>query len=200
MEQRQPRQEGRRETKRRETLRRISETGLRLFIANGYEATTLDAIAEESGIARRTFFYYFKSKEDILLTWQNGLPEALRDAVLAEPTDQNPLDAILNALLKLVGHFHTDRAVLIGRIMRSSEHLRASSQAKFLQQEEAVFEALCERWPGTNRRSALRMVAMISVGALRLAIENWTDDGGKGSLGDYLKQSFGNLKVEIANA
>lgn len=48
--------DGLRARKRQETLERIAETGLRLFSQNGYEATTLDAIAEAAGISRRTFF------------------------------------------------------------------------------------------------------------------------------------------------
>ena len=64
--------EGLRERKRLETLRRIAETGLKLFIAHGYEGTTLEAIAEAAGISRRTFFYYFKSKEEVLLAWQGS--------------------------------------------------------------------------------------------------------------------------------
>ena len=67
-----PKEEGLRERKRRETLRRIAEQGLKLFLTNGFEATTLDQIAEAAGISRRTFFYYFKSKEDILMAWQGG--------------------------------------------------------------------------------------------------------------------------------
>ncbi|MEI7348728.1 helix-turn-helix domain-containing protein [Pectobacterium parmentieri] len=57
------RKDGVREKKRRDMHRRITEIGLKLFAENGYEATTLDAIAEASGIARRTFFHYFRSKE-----------------------------------------------------------------------------------------------------------------------------------------
>ncbi len=64
--------EGVRERKRRETRQRIAETALRLFLANGYENTSLDTIAAEAGISRRTFFSYFKSKEDILFVWQSG--------------------------------------------------------------------------------------------------------------------------------
>ncbi len=61
---------GLRARKRQETLERIAETGLRLFSQNGYEATTLDAIAEGGRNFTRTFFHYFKSKEEILLDWQ----------------------------------------------------------------------------------------------------------------------------------
>ena len=56
--------EGLREKKRRETKLRIAESALNLFIVNGFEATTLDEIAKEAAISRRTFFSYFKSKDE----------------------------------------------------------------------------------------------------------------------------------------
>jgi transcriptional regulator GlxA family with amidase domain len=61
--------EGLREKKRRETKLRIAESALNLFIVNGFEATTLDEIAKEAAISRRTFFSYFKSKDEIMLAW-----------------------------------------------------------------------------------------------------------------------------------
>mgnify|MGYP006182937953 CR=1 FL=1 len=64
--------EGLRERKRRATRQRIAEVGLQLFLTNGYESTTLDAIAAEAGISRRTFFSYFKSKDDVILSWQEA--------------------------------------------------------------------------------------------------------------------------------
>ncbi|MDK4742354.1 helix-turn-helix domain containing protein [Rhizobium sp. CNPSo 3464] len=200
MEQDRSKQEGWREKKRRETLQRITESALGLFAANGYEATTLDAIAEAAGISRRTFFYYFTSKEEILAAWQKGLPEALRAAVLAQSTDQSPLDVVRSAHLRLVENYDADQAVVIDRILRSSEQLRASNQTKYLQMEQAVFEALCELWPQTTRRKALRMVAMVSVGALRLAIDSWAEEQGRKPLAQYVKEAFVSLKAELSDA
>src|ERR1700738_5616503 len=103
-----PKKEGRRERKRLETLRRIAETGLKLFIDKGYEGTTLEAIAAAAGIARRTFFYYFKSKEDILMACQGGgFVKALKPAMLKQSTDQTPLDAVRNCLLQLISRYET---------------------------------------------------------------------------------------------
>lgn len=189
--------EGLREKKRRETLQRIAETGLKLFVANGYEETTLDAIAEAAGISRRTIFYYFKSKEEILLAYQSGSIEIIRNAVLQESTDQAPLDAVMNALLKLASHYKSDDMIVIDRLLRSTEQLRASKQAKYVQQEQAVFEALCQLWPQAKRRNALRIVAMISMGALRLAIDAWVQSGGKQSPEKQLRDVFAELKSEI---
>jgi MftR C-terminal domain len=116
--------------------------------------------------------------------------------VAAESADQ-PLDAVRNALLKLPSHFNAARAISVDRILRSNEQLRASNQAKFLQMEQAVYEALCARWPQVKRRKALRLVAMVSVGAFRLALDAWSAEGGKKPLSKYLKESFDALKAEL---
>ncbi len=120
--------EGLREKKRRETLKRIAETGLRLFLANGYEATTLDAIAEAAGVSRRTIFYYFKSKEEILLAYQSGIGEMIRAAVLQESTDQAPLDAVLNALIKLNSRPDSEHMIIID-LAAALDGTTASEQA-----------------------------------------------------------------------
>jgi len=200
MDQNRSDQEGWRERKRRETLRRIADSALKLFAAHGYEAITLDAIAEASGISRRTFFYYFKSKEEILAAWQKDLPEAFRTAILTQPTDQSPFDAVCNAHLKLAANYEPGQAMVIDRILRSNEQLRASNQTKYLEMEQAAFEALCELWPQVRRRKALRMVAMVSVGALRLAIENWAEEQGRKPLAAYLKEALASLKAELSDA
>ncbi|MGE6036642.1 TetR family transcriptional regulator, partial [Klebsiella pneumoniae] len=62
---------GVRERKRRETLRRITDAGVRLFIEKGFDGTTVDEVAAAAGISRRTFFHYFDSKDDILLSLQS---------------------------------------------------------------------------------------------------------------------------------
>jgi AcrR family transcriptional regulator len=200
MESSAPKEERPRERKRRETLHRIAEQGLKLFLTRGYEATTLDAIAEAAGISRRTFFYYFKSKEEILLAWQDGgFTETLRAAVLEQSTKQSPLNAVKNALLELMSRFQADykQTRVIERLMCANESLRIRHQAKYVEKEQAVFDALCQMWPQPKRQPALRIVAMMSIGALRLAIDNWNRDQGKRPIAIYLKEAFADLKSEI---
>ena len=193
-----PKKEGRRERKRLETLRRIAETGLKLFIAHGYEGTTLEAIAEAAGISRRTFFYYFKSKEEVLLAWQgSGFVETLRPAMLEESPHQAPLDAVRHCLLKLISRYETKESIIVDRLLRSTEALRARKQAVYVDMEQALLGAMCELWPEPKRRTSLRIVAMISIGAMRLAMETWRQENGKRPLAKYLRESFATLKAEI---
>lgn len=200
MENSSTKEKGLRERKRRETLHRIAEQGLKLFLTHGYEATTLDAIAEAAGISRRTFFYYFKSKEEILLAWQDGgFNETLRAALLEQSTKQSPLNAVKSALLELTLRFQADykQTRVIERLMCANEALRIRHQAKYVEKEQAVFDALCQMWPQPKRQPALRIVAMMSIGALRLAIDNWNRDQGKRPIAVYLKEAFADLKSAI---
>ena len=71
----------RRERKKRETRQRLMEAALRLFREQGYDATTVEQIAESADVAKGTFFNYFETKEAILpalAEWRLGqLKEAL---------------------------------------------------------------------------------------------------------------------------
>jgi len=182
-----------RERQRRETRERIMQTGLRLFTDRGYDETTLDAIAEASGIARRTVFNYFNSKEDIILAWQEGLPDALRVTLIRQGMATSPLNALCAGLITLAQNMHSDVAVMVTRIVRSTEQLRAANQAKFLKMELTAFEALETLWPDDAHRDRLQLIAMIGIGALRLAVDAWTKDDGTRPLADHLAATFGHL-------
>jgi len=186
---------GLRERKKRETMQRIAEAGLKLFVKNGYQGTTLEEIAGEAGIARRTFFYYFKSKEDILMAYiDGGWVKTLPQTLLSQSTDQTPLAAVRNSLLQLVAGDETDEAIVVDRLLGSTDALKARRQAAFIEMEQSVFEALCELWPQTKNRDSLRIVAMASIGAMRVAKEAWRQEGGKKPLASYLRESFATLE------
>ena len=183
--------QGLRERKRRETSERIIEKGLKLFVKNGYEATTLDAIAETAGISRRTFFYYFKSKEDVLLAaHDSGFREALRPTMLDEPPHQAPLDAAQKCLIKLASRYETKESVVFDRLMESTDALRARKEAVFVETERILFEAMCELWPSPGRRDGLRLVAMVAMGTLRLALDKWKQNDAAHPLAYYLRHAF----------
>jgi AcrR family transcriptional regulator len=192
------RPQGLRERKRHETSERIIEQGLRLFVKNGYEATTLEAIAEAAGISRRTLFYYFKSKEDILLAaHDSGFREALRPAMLDEPSDQTPLEAVQKCLVKLASRYETKESVIFDRLMQSTEALRARKEAVFVETEQILLQAMGELWPSPGRRDGLRLVAMVAMGTLRLALDKWKQNDAARPLAYYLRQGFALLAKQF---
>jgi len=49
----------------RQTREAILEVATRLIQIKGYKATSLDDVLRESGVGKGSFYYYFKSKEDL---------------------------------------------------------------------------------------------------------------------------------------
>ncbi|HDR7795859.1 TPA: TetR/AcrR family transcriptional regulator [Bacillus luti] len=49
-----------------ERRKEILETAERLFLTKGYTKTTINDILKEIGIAKGTFYHYFKSKEEVM--------------------------------------------------------------------------------------------------------------------------------------
>jgi AcrR family transcriptional regulator len=191
------RAESLRERNRRETLRRIADVAMELFVASGFEATTLDEIAAAAGISRRTFFHYFKSKDDLLLAHVEGYADALKAAVLKQGSSAAPIDVVEDAMIELSTRLGSARTIAIVRVIRQSETLRARKQHSYLGREQVLFEALCELWPAKERRERLHLLAMAAMGVARLATEAWLEQGGKRPLAKYIQDGFKNLRAEI---
>lgn len=190
--------EGLRERKRRETRQRIAEAGWRLFLANGYEGTTLDVVAAEAGISRRTFFSYFKSKDDVILYWQDASWAALYADLLKTSPDARPLDAVRDVMVKHIARYPTEQMTAIDNLMRSSESLLARKQTYYAEQEQALFNTLCEVWRQPERRMALRMVAIVAIGAARLTTQTWhTQPGQRKPMAKILRDVFDSLRPEL---
>lgn len=189
--------EGLRERKRRETLARIAENGLRLFVKDGFEATTLEAVATAAGISARTLFYYFKTKEELLQYWRDdSFFTALGPMLTEETREKNPLRATRDTILKLVSRYETDRSIVVDRLMQSTEALRARKQASFVEMETIVYGVLRERYPD-EKSQMLRTVAMLAFGALRLAMEKWRQDGAVRQLAKYVRREFDLLRLAM---
>lgn len=192
------RTEGLREQKRRQTHQRIAEVGLSSFLAKGYEATTLEEIAAAAGISRRTLFYYFKSKDDILLAHLSGYADILKSAILENASATAPLDLVRATLVNLSNtRFQSYQTIAFARLIRESEILCARRLARYAQLEQALHEALCILWPEEQRRDGLRLVAMVSIGTLRLAADKWLEQNGERPLATYIEEAFEHLKIEI---
>ncbi len=192
-----PPKEGLRERKRRETARRIVEAGMRLFIDRGYEAATIEEIAAAADISRRTFFHYFRSKDEILLSMQGGMGEELAAALREELQDKRPLQAMRAAALRICGGYPAADMIVVDRLMRANAAVQARKQASYIRQEQALFEIMRERWPQPEHEVSLRLAAMASVGALRLAFDALSREGGARPVALLLNEVFDALEAGI---
>jgi AcrR family transcriptional regulator len=176
---------GLRERRKRLTAAELEAAALRLFGERGFDAVTVDDIAAEADVSRRTFFRYFASKEDVLLADHHVQLARLREAMAARPSDEAILTALRNALLSITGDFEErrERVILRGRIMRETPSLQARSLVHQKAWEDAMQQMVADRL-GVDPVLDLRpgVVAATALAAMRVAFNNWLNAGATGDL------------------
>jgi len=165
--------------KKRHLVRQeIEHAAWLLFAARGYEATTVDDVAREAGVSRRTFFRYFSSKEDVVVGTSDALAEDVLAALAQRPRREAPLGAIHRALRPvLVSRLSdTDEARAIIRLLRESRTLRRAMLERHARMEERLAVLIAERTgadPGRDPTPAL--LAFVTRALVDTAFNVWFD-------------------------
>jgi AcrR family transcriptional regulator len=182
-------QKGRREQKREETRRRLMREGQRLFAEQGFDRTSVDEIAAASGVSRRTFFHYFDSKEDVVLSRHDDFEHALMEAIRTAPREAPLLEVAQQAVVATLAIFDTDELELLERLKRDTPALRARDHGKYERLERAIAGALAERSGATPDDLSTRLDAMVVAGILRVAGSGWAAASAAGvPIEDYMRQ------------
>lgn len=154
---------GRRERKKLQTRALIQREALRLFLEKGFEATTIEEIAEAADIAPSTFFNYFPTKESVVL--QDDLDPVLLEALHMEPTDLGPIAVLRKAFHHVFSHLTPEQHIIFRRrlaLLASNLPLRAA----FLNQSASQLDEVVALVAGRTGRSSDDFVVRNLAGAL----------------------------------
>lgn len=176
---------GLRERRKALTAAELEAAAYRLFEERGFDNVTVDDIAAEADVSRRTFFRYFASKEDVLLADHFVQLARLRDAMADRPQNEPIVTALRNALLSLTTDFEERKEIIIirGRIMRDTPSLQARSLVHQQLWETAMQEMVADRL-GVDPIKDLRpgVVSAATLAAMRVAFTIWLSAGCSGDL------------------
>jgi AcrR family transcriptional regulator len=128
----------------REALRLAAE---RLIAKRGYENVTIEEIAREAGVSRRTYFRYFDTKEDVVVAGSDRYADDLLAAVAARPRREPPLVAIRNALVPALEESlrNADMIRSVIEMLRGNTALRRAMLERRNRMEERLAVLLARR-------------------------------------------------------
>jgi AcrR family transcriptional regulator len=170
---------GRRERKKQRTREALIDAAFRLFQQKGFDATTVEEIADEVDVSSRTFFRYFASKEDVVLTFQEEQFTTMLEALAARPAAEPVMTALRNAAVSVLRAcedgeygFDPDRFGCLQEMMESSPAVFGRSLEHGQKKQAEITRVIAERMgvdPATDLRP--HVAAGLSNCAFRSAFE-----------------------------
>ena len=137
---------GLRERKKAKTRAAIRDHAMRLFETQGYAATTVDQIAEAADVSPSTFFRYFPTKEDVVVT--DDFDPPMVAALRAQPADLHPVEAIRRSIQVVFDATPEEKWEQERRrqqLMMSVPELRARTAHQYLEAIELLAAVVAER-------------------------------------------------------
>src|SRR5262245_31628776 len=164
-----------RERRRQEAIDEIARAAVDLFERDGFDKTSVDAIAEAAGCSPRTFYRYFGSKEDVMF---HDLPVVI--AEIDEMLSSHLADgldlwaAVSETFVELIQRFEsTDEAIPTRRmeLWLNEPSLRTRYMTYVIDAEEAVAGCLYRHLGTTPETDDLPdLIAVAATGAYRVTI------------------------------
>ncbi len=183
-----------RQRKKAETRDRIRACALRLFLEQGYDATTVEQIAAAAGVSHMTFFRYFPAKEDVVLSdsYDPLIACRLEQTPAAWPLLQRIRAALLQGLAQV---YETDRDTLLAqnKLIAATPALRDRLWADQIATQQLFLQALSKGEPGHRPSLQTRVIVAACLAAASTAILAWVENEGTPELPELIDQVFETL-------
>lgn len=172
----------------------IVDAALDLFSASGFDAVSVADIATRAGVSPATVARHFPAKELILFADGETNVARLRADLLARPSTESPLRAILAALLQQPPM----PEATLSRLLRSRQAIARSTVLSGRASEglrrwrEGIADALQER--GDIDPVDARSLATVVVALLDDAAARWAEAEGRTDLADEVRASLAALE------
>ena len=157
------------------TRERLERAALALFVERGYDATTVNDIAERAGLTKSTFFRQFADKREVLSGGHGVLIERFSGAIAAAPPAATVIDCLAAGLESIGSVFTPERHDLAQQrrvVIAANSELQERELLKRARLATAIANALRAR--GVDDMSA-RLAAEMGVLTFSTTVARWSE-------------------------
>ncbi|WP_372352507.1 TetR/AcrR family transcriptional regulator [Streptomyces sp. KL116D] len=178
--------------------RELAAAAMELFATKGYEATTVDEIAARAGVARRTFFRHFRSKEEAIFPDHDDTLVRAEAVLNAAPPLEHPLDTVCRGIKEVMKMYAGSPSVAVARyqLTREVPTLRQAEIASVSRYERLFTRYLLGHFDeqahhdGNDDPLLAEVAASAVVTAHNHVLRRWLRAGGQGDVESQLDHAF----------
>lgn len=184
---------GLRERKKVATRQALHDAAFRLATQHGVGHVTVEAIADEAGVSRRTFSNYFANKEEALLYGDQQRMRVLIGMVRARPAHESPWTALTKSAQEFYPQFGDldPEWAAQGRLLRAQPALVAAQVHIYAALERELAAAVAARLTREDPFGVrARLTAAAFLAALRVALQIWLDGTSGRQLSELVSETL----------
>jgi AcrR family transcriptional regulator len=192
---------GLRERKKHRTTVALQNAAYKLFFEKGYRKTTVDDIAAAAGVSTRTYYRYYRNKEDVVLGPLGESLERYREILAGRPSTEPPLQAMQESFMEFTSEVEDPGTRTRLELVAAEPELQRGAFELGRHWQDEITSDLAVKGHGgeADRRSlwlAAGMAITLWVGSLRI----WAETGGKRALADVVGDTFGSIADLVKGA
>ena len=181
--------------KKANTREALVQAAHALFSRDGFENITVDQIAVEARISRRTFFRYFPVKEAVVFPENEDRLNAFIAILEANSQPESPLDGLDAAVMTSAAVFSSSKEVQLAqfKLIQASPTLTAYE----LQIDAGWEERIASAWlsqlgarPSAKKRLWVYGTAGSAMGMIRAVLRYWYLDECRGNLETFAAEGL----------
>lgn len=171
---------GLRERKQARTRAELKAVADRLFDLRGFDHVTVEDICTEVDLSPRTFFRYFRNKDDIVFAGLQPRYDRTLEELRKRPAEEPAYEALSAAILDTLGDPDYEReAHRIHRQITASPELMRASLATYRRFRDQLVDLLVDRPPCNGDTRRARLLIGVALVAVEIAIDEWSEHPGR---------------------
>ncbi|MDP9223407.1 MAG: TetR family transcriptional regulator [Actinomycetota bacterium] len=190
--------EGLRETKKASTSQAIVDAAMELFKGRHFSDVSIDEIAAAAGIARRTFFRYFPTKEDVCLDRRRLDREFAAAALRARAPGEDDVTLVMRVLVEVqrraFAAFKPEHQLELHRLTHFEPELAARSWLLMEEVRDVLVAGLVSSNSDRSELLRARVLSSACIMVVDAGITTWIEGAMREDLDAVLAEGADHLR------
>jgi AcrR family transcriptional regulator len=173
------------EERKERTRALLAEAAAELFVMKGFDHTTVEEIAQAADISPRTFFRYFATKEEVVMSFLWLKVDKLLASLAVRPSDESLLESVQVVFRSTEADSDVERDRQLLRLLTTTPSLRARWLVDGWESAVRLRPIIAGRLGLEESSARVGLIANALFMVAETVLDQWSFDGGD-FVGDML--------------
>jgi len=156
----------------------LAQRAAELFVAKGFDHTTVEEIAQAAGISPRTFFRYFATKEEVVMSFLWLKIDQLLASLAMRPQDESLLESVQVVFRAVQGETEVEQDRQLLQLLATTPSLRARWLVDGWESAVRLRPIIADRLGVGIESPRVSLIANVLFMVTETVLDQWSVNGG----------------------